>query len=425
MAQVGLLSAIDPAKTISASAAVIAVLIAVLLNRRDSRRSREQFLELLWSQILDIAREHPELCDLSITDRYLARMDWKGRLAYDAICLQAWSTLHEAAGRKLLRGARMSLAMEWMAAFHSRWLINNAHLFSNEAFWSAFAEIEGREPRVIRHRPVPSDEGEITWDTLTEQYFDMVLSPFDPTVPRDNPIATTLGEMESTVADPEQPLRVLDLGCGPAHILEYLERLPFASRISYTGIDKSLNACRQARARAALSTIPCVILHEDVTVSKQRDADIVVAINLVLTDSRKNNLALMEAIASALASRRSRAILLLPAYEVIDHVASLRRQWYSKHASPKQAQRAVDALRRLKRPHPTSATYSDDGVNRQAFHSLTTIAEELPKCRLSVTHGPEKFYYPWELTRRFDYGFFPGEEKTWDWFLVCTTEEHL
>lgn len=39
---------------------------------------------------------------------------------------------------------------------------------------------------------------------------------------------------------------------------------------------------------------------------------------------------------------------------------------------------------------------------------------------LRLTCEPEKVYYPWELTRRFDYGYFPlAKEEIWDWFIVA------
>lgn len=67
-----------------------------------------------------------------------------------------------------------------------------------------------------------------------------------------------------------------------------------------------------------------------------------------------------------------------------------------------------------------SLLYADDGVHPQAYHAQDTIVEEFKRAGLLITSKLTKVYYPWELTRRFDYGYFPdAEEEIWDWFVVA------
>lgn len=54
-----------------------------------------------------------------------------------------------------------------------------------------------------------------------------------------------------------------------------------------------------------------------------------------------------------------------------------------------------------------------DGLRTDEF----IVKEENEKLNICLT--AEKLYYPWELTKKFKYGYFPGREKIWDWFVVA------
>lgn len=35
----------------------------------------------------------------------------------------------------------------------------------------------------------------------------------------------------------------------------------------------------------------------------------------------------------------------------------------------------------------------------------------------------EKVTYPWELCKKYNYDYFPGEKEIWDWFVVAKKTE--
>ena len=63
--------------------------------------------------------------------------------------------------------------------------------------------------------------------------------------------------------------------------------------------------------------------------------------------------------------------------------------------------------------------YADDGVNIQRFIDEREIRPLLRKAGLTLQQPEQKLSYPWSLTKKFDYGYFPREEKIWDWFIVA------
>lgn len=403
---------------ITAASAVLAIVVTLVIYGAGQRRTRHHYLETLWDQILRLAQDHPELCDISRTANYLSVMSWQERLSYDATCLNAWSVLNEAAAARLVNDGRMKLALEWIAGFHSEWLLNNAQLFTNPRFWKVVDRVLAQEPRIIRHRPVPSTAGVTTWDELSSRYFDTVFSPFDPRM-QSRALPDAIAFNLSTLAA-HDPVVVVDVGCGPGNLISLLGGLVPGANLSYIGIDSSSVATELAQSRADTARFPCRIVQTDIRDNAgQFVGDLVVGINIVLGASRDENVELLTSIGHCLRGPESRLILLLPSFETVLHIDELRYQYYANHYDEKHAERARHSYRRWKSPDPATASYVDDGVTRQYFHSLDSIATELPLASLSMVGQPTKLRYPWELARYFDYGYFPSAEPVWDWLVVC------
>jgi len=345
-------------------------------------------------------------------------MTWQERLAYDAVCLQGWTILDAAASRRLLDGTRMRLAFDWMAAFHLEWLHNNAHLFGGRRFWRRVKSVESGESRLLRHRPVPSETGLASWDDLNQRYFQMVFSPFDPMMPKRTALTDSIER--ALAASSADVIRLVDLGCGPGHLLNVLDGLPtvLRERVHYVGIDRSRPACESTRRRAELLGIPAEVLNIDLLNVAPPVGDVVVAVNTVLGGSRDENVTLLRAVRSS-AHDHARVVLLLPAFEVMEHIIELRRSWYESKEGRATARRAVDATLRVKHPDAETASYSDDGVVTQFFHSLETIDRELAQVGLAPLAEPVRLDYPWSLARKFDYGYFPDQPPVWDWLVEC------
>ncbi len=80
----------------------------------------------------------------------------------------------------------------------------------------------------------------------------------------------------------------------------------------------------------------------------------------------------------------------------------------------------MNALKDAKKADDDNQMYADDGNNVQCYHTEDTIRAEFGSAGLRITEALEKVYYPWDLTREFDYGYFPdADEEIWDWFVVA------
>lgn len=403
----------------------LAVVVTVIVSRANQRRSHNEYLENLWSQILSFAQEHPDLCDLSRTTCYMAEMDWQQRLSYDAMCLNAWSIIYEASLHRMIRQGRLGLALEWVAAFHTEWLRNNAQLFPSDRFWRELAKVDAHESRLTRHRPVPSLTGITTWDALAPRYFQTVLSPFDPQVTVPNALTIALTDTLKTMArsSHQEKITLVDLGCGPGNLIEVLRDTDQADELCYVGIDVAPSALQLAQDRCKDVRFQCLFVESDIRSTPTICGNIVVSVNVVLGESRAANRELFEATRNYLKDKESVAIFVLPAYDVIEYIGKLRYQYYKTSAGADHAVRTQRAYEHWKRPNPGAASYSDDGWTAQCFHTLETIHAELTDAGFAIWNSPQKLRYPWALARQFDYGYFPEAEEIWDWVVVCTPAE--
>ena len=85
----------------------------------------------------------------------------------------------------------------------------------------------------------------------------------------------------------------------------------------------------------------------------------------------------------------------------------------------RDADRIIRAFSESKLANDIASSYADDGRTAQCYHTPETIKTELAESDLEVERL-EKIYYPWELVRRFDYGYFPdAREEIWDWYLIA------
>ena len=79
----------------------------------------------------------------------------------------------------------------------------------------------------------------------------------------------------------------------------------------------------------------------------------------------------------------------------------------------------MNAIKKTKKFDREQKSWADDNIHIQCFHTPETIEREFWDAGLSVIGEPQKIYYPWEMARRFDYGYFPGKEEIWDWFVLA------
>lgn len=391
--------------------AIVALVVSVSVERLQIRQDRSHYLDSVWRQIMASVDEQLQFGDISKTENYLEAFDWNQRLRYDSFCIQAWTACYQLsrASRKLPLDQR--LAIEWMVAYHREWLRGNARLFPDERFWRLVEKLEAADPRITIHRPVPSVEGLATWDDLLGRYFDTFLSPFDPDIPADRRLETVL----STVIDQRRPVEhpvTVDLGCGIGTAFHTLNDAPGR----FHGLDISIDALKTSRTATRLRP---PLVNGDLRRLPYRDnsVDLVIAVNAILMESREDNQRAFDEVARILRPDGI-AILVLPAFETITHLRQLRVNEAHDVAGDRYAQRVERAFDHLRSPDEANASYADDGVTRQYFHSRDTIQNELGAAGIDVIDGPTEFYYPWEVTRSYNYGFYPGQKETWDWIVI-------
>lgn len=392
--------------------ALVALGVSVSIERLSIRQDREHYLDSVWRKVMDGVEGHPEFSDISKTENYLAEFDWAQRLRYDSFCIQAWTACYQLvdSGHRLSLDQR--LAVEWMVAYHGQWLHGNAQLFTDRKFWKLIDEIEASDVRLTIHRPVPSVDGLATWDELLDRYFHTFLSPFDPRIPSERRFESILHFLLTTHSRKPNPL-VVDLGCGIGTAFPTLE----ACTDQTIAVDINAQALQSA---AKASNYSPALVHGDMRQLALRDgsADIVLAINSILMESREDNVQALAEIERVL-KPGGIAVLMLPSYEAITNLRRLRVAEADEHGGDEYARRVAHAFDHLRQPDELTASYADDGVTRQYFHSRETIRRELASVDLDLIDGPTEFYYPWEVTRSFNYGFYPGEKEAWDWITVA------
>ncbi|MDZ7732544.1 MAG: hypothetical protein U5R31_04995 [Acidimicrobiia bacterium] len=146
-----------------------------------------------------------------------------------------------------------------------------------------------------------------------------------------------------------------------------------------------------------------------------------VTVNSILPDTRDDVAAMLATVAAHLDPDGGRFVAIMPAYDATRH---LRRLWHdhtlATTGSPAEAERVAAAFHRQRHMDDTLLRYADDGASPQSYHTPDSLDRELTAAGLELLEEPAKVHYPWELARRFDYGWFPdADEEIWDWFVVA------
>lgn len=269
---------------------------------------------------------------------------------------------------------------------------------------------------------LPEKDGDIDWNAIACEYHQHILSPFAPemVVVGEGGVRRNilLDELLSLPAAQLAAGDIADFGCGPGNLIPYLR-----GRLSrLTGVDMSSASLAVAGSAASACQIDFDgVLGDlrDLDLSPQM-FDVLVAINSVLPQSRTD-------VARILATVRrhlkpfGRLLAILPSYDTTLYLASL---WFEKlraETGEREAQMAVDKFRKEKKADDVQLSYAEDGQVSQCLHTPESIEKEFAVAGLELVAAPRKVYYPWALTRRFDYGDFPeAPEEIWDWYVVAT-----
>lgn len=269
---------------------------------------------------------------------------------------------------------------------------------------------------------LPTHNGEIDWDTVCHHYHDYILSPFAPEMVRGYETGCTRNLLLNYLLTiPEAELkqsRVLDLGCGPGNLIPFV-----ADKVgSLSAIDASRHAIRVATEKATeFAGLDFNALCVDMLLLDDAQGfDIVISSNSILPASREAVLHQFNKIRGLLRPG-GLFLAILPSFDTTLYLRELwLEQYCGQNTDDKERCRLERHFNKAKCVDEDALAFADDGCHVQCYHTFNSIMQELSLASLKPLSKPTKLYYPWELCKRFDYGYFPqASEEIWDWFVVA------
>jgi len=347
---------------------------------------------------------------------------------YDAYCYKAWVHVQEIIDKEYDKNHQFGLIIRLVAGYHYHWLERNPTFFTTERFWNVIEDYRGRPDLIFGYRNLPMKNEDIDWDIVAKDYHNYILGPFDPkmTEPsagnknaRRNKLLDELDKMLSAKKKPEEGSRIIDFGCGPGNLIRFLD----PSKISVlTCVDKN---------ETALAIAEQVGKERGIHIRKKKcnikdyqsteKYDIAISVNSILPPKRSDIPLMLESITKALNSN-GRFIAILPSYDTTEYLRNLWKNYYRKTRkyNLEHVERIAKSFQETKKMDEKNRSYADDCRISQCYHDEETITQEFKAAGLEIIGKPEKIHYPWELTKRFDYGHFPdAPEEIWDWFVVA------
>ena len=380
-----------------------------------------QYLGDLWYETLQSCADKPRFLEPRVTRAYQDRMPPEERATYDVYCYKVWAYVEDIVAKGFHTDPQFSPIIEWTITYHLAWLERNPMFFPLAEFWDTIDKLKGRPQLVLTYFDLPTKDGDIDWDIVSKDYHEYILGPFAPEMVSLDATGVRRNLLVSELLS--QPIDVLltasiaDFGCGPGNLLPHL-----SGRVAeITGIDKSERALEIAADTANQHGIgfhPHQLDFRYMDLGQRFDR--IIAINSILPQARADVLPILETIRRHL-TPGGRLMAIMPSFDTNVYLRRLWLDYYSNALEdPLHAARIIDAFARSKKVDEVDLLYAEDGRSQQAYHTVDSIRDEFSAAGLRLIKEPTKVYYPWELVRRFDYGYFPdAPEEIWDWYVVA------
>ncbi len=407
--------------TIAVLISLAALGISLYVFKKQHKEAVYTYLAQVWNDILDLCHQSPLYLDIIKTEHYRRLMSEDERHRYDVYCYKVWGHVEDIVTKGFQNDPQFEPIIHWVTSYHFNWLQRNPTFFTIDQFWKLVGDVRKEPHLIFRYRKLPAKGDDIDWDVVAEDYHNYILGPFAPEMVAPDKEGkfrnTVLNYLHSIPGEDLQQLEIADFGCGPGNLIPHLAR----KVVKLTGIDKSNRALEIAAKLAKEHGIEfmshCVDFRK---LDLKERYDLVVCVNSILPESRQDVLRILKVIRQHL-KPSGKLVAILPSYDTTKYLRSLWHDHYATVLNNKiHAERIIAALKITKKADDVNHAYADDGNIVQCYHTPESIKQEFAAAGLKLIVGPEKVYYPWELTKRFDYGYFPNaKEEIWDWYVVA------
>lgn len=431
-----------------------------------------RYLADLYYVILEISFKNPDYCNPKITKNY--EKEWPHypeKHEYEIVARTCWAYLEDIYDT--------SLKLKWLLAnkdilsiyaptferiktIHGVWLKNNKSIFPMKGF------LEFIDSNKWRDYIDPSKAKLLRWNYASYDYDEIILNPLQ--VKENNPLVKYIEGINN------KELIVADVGCGIGSLItNYLESDNRFNKIY--GIDFSDSMIKIAKENCKnfkkveflkMDIKELTHLREEV---EQNKLDMIFSINSLLAE-KPNDIDIMLCQIVQTLKSGGKFVAVLPSFDTVEYLRSLtlnkfetkreenyntcyknltlkdkiiykysgfhefsqllyyfvifyRRMqsgtWKSLSIDRKRFGALLDTWKLFyqdRKMDDKQKCYADDGVNIQRFFNDNDIKPLFEKFGLNIIEY-EKLYYPWDLAEKFGYGYFPGEEEIWDWFIVA------
>ena len=244
------------------------------------------------------------------------------------------------------------------------------------------------------------------WDSIAAEYESKVLSPLDKGVK--NPIFKFVDGL-----NPKEYERVVDLGCGRGKFLGFLSQR-FKDVWGFDWSKEMLRIAEETNKRNKNIHLKRADIRDLKNFYGYFDAAFM--INTLTTydvsvaeDMIKETFRILRA--------GGLFVAIFPSFDTVLYQQELTYASYIEQGlSREEAREKTDVFFvRGKKMNLKKGTYAADGIHDQKF-----FTEDEIHALLQVTGFKdivtEKVLYPWDLSKKYGYGYFPGKPEIWDWF---------